>query len=68
MPHPLPPQKTHKHPRHKKIPSYSEKKPGQSYGRLFMKNTMQGTESKSHGSVAKDKAHYNKEEPREGVD
>jgi hypothetical protein len=33
MPHPLPPEKTHKHPKHKKIPSYSEKKPGQSHGR-----------------------------------
>ena len=27
MPRPLPPEKTHKHPRHEKIPSYSEKKP-----------------------------------------
>jgi hypothetical protein len=40
MPHPLPPEKTQKHPKHKKTPSYSEKKPGQSYGRLFMKNAM----------------------------
>jgi hypothetical protein len=40
MPHPLPPKKTHKHPKHKKIPSYSEKKPEHSYGRLFMKNTI----------------------------
>jgi hypothetical protein len=41
MTHPLPPEKTHKHPKNKKIPSYSEKKPGQSYGRLFMKNTIE---------------------------
>jgi hypothetical protein len=30
MPHPLPPEKTHKHPKHKKMPGY---------GRLKMKNT-----------------------------
>jgi hypothetical protein len=39
MPYPLPPKKTHKHPRNKKMPSYSGKKPGKSHGRLFMKNT-----------------------------
>jgi hypothetical protein len=28
------PKKTHKHPKHKKRPSYNENKNGQSYGRL----------------------------------
>jgi hypothetical protein len=29
-----PHEKTHKHPKHKKRPSYNENKNGQSYGRL----------------------------------
>jgi hypothetical protein len=35
-----PPKRPTNTPKNKKIPSYSEKKPGQSYGRLFMKNTI----------------------------
>ena len=34
------PKKTHKHPKHKKRPSYNANKNEQSYGRLFMKNTI----------------------------